>query len=138
MFEGQIDVDALEKCLNMLEGYLFVHNFSNRERITFALLKVAPHVKNWWEKFGEGNYREDFEMFEVEPTYHFFMDVIKEQYNPVENYDDWYMRWTKLRKERDQTMYEFKNTFHTLCTIGPFIFWNSLIFGENHHILTKI
>jgi hypothetical protein len=34
--------DALEKWLNMLEGYFSVHNFSDRENITFALLKVVP------------------------------------------------------------------------------------------------
>jgi hypothetical protein len=49
IFEGQIDVDSLEKWLNMLEGYFFVHNFSEREKITFALLKVIPHVKYLWE-----------------------------------------------------------------------------------------
>jgi hypothetical protein len=27
IFEGQIDVDAIEKWLNLLEGYLFVQNF---------------------------------------------------------------------------------------------------------------
>jgi hypothetical protein len=46
IFEGQIDVDALEKWLNLLEGYFFVHNFSNREKITFALLKAILHVKD--------------------------------------------------------------------------------------------
>jgi hypothetical protein len=28
IFEGQIDVDALDKWLNLLEGYFLVHNFS--------------------------------------------------------------------------------------------------------------
>jgi hypothetical protein len=36
IFEGQIDADALEKWLNFLEGYFFVHKFSNREKITFV------------------------------------------------------------------------------------------------------
>jgi hypothetical protein len=49
IFEGQIDVDALDKWLNLLEGYFYVHNFSNKEKITFALLKSLPHIKNWWE-----------------------------------------------------------------------------------------
>jgi hypothetical protein len=30
IFEGQIDADALDKWLNMLEGYFSVHNFSDR------------------------------------------------------------------------------------------------------------
>jgi hypothetical protein len=46
IFEGQIDTDVVDKWLNLLEGYFSVHNFSNREKITFALLKVIPHVKD--------------------------------------------------------------------------------------------
>jgi len=42
IFEGQIDVDALENWLNLLEGYLSINSFSNREKITFVLLKVFP------------------------------------------------------------------------------------------------
>jgi hypothetical protein len=53
IFEGHIDVDALEKWLNLLKGYLSVHNFSDREKITFALLKDLPHVKHWWETYWE-------------------------------------------------------------------------------------
>jgi hypothetical protein len=45
VFEGQIDEDGLDKWLNILEGYFSVHNFSNREKITFVLLKVVLHVK---------------------------------------------------------------------------------------------
>jgi hypothetical protein len=29
IFEGQIDADSIDKWLNLLEGYFFVHNFSN-------------------------------------------------------------------------------------------------------------
>jgi hypothetical protein len=46
IFEGQIDVDALEKWLNLLEGYFSIHNFSDKEKITFTLLKALPHVKH--------------------------------------------------------------------------------------------
>jgi hypothetical protein len=49
VFEGQRDVDALEKWLNLLEGYFSVHNCFDRENITFALLNALPHVKYWWE-----------------------------------------------------------------------------------------
>jgi hypothetical protein len=52
IFEGHIDADVVEKWLNLLEGYFSVHNFSNREKITFTLLK-CPHVKDWWETFYE-------------------------------------------------------------------------------------
>jgi hypothetical protein len=46
IFEGYIYVDALEKWINLLEGYFSDHNFSEREKITFALLKDLPHVKH--------------------------------------------------------------------------------------------
>jgi hypothetical protein len=32
IFEGQIDANALEKWLNLLEGYFFVHNFFDSEK----------------------------------------------------------------------------------------------------------
>jgi hypothetical protein len=52
VFEGQIDAECpIDKWLNLLEGYFFVHNFSDRENITFTLLKSLPHVKNWWETY---------------------------------------------------------------------------------------
>ena len=51
VFEGKIDAKALDKWLNLLEGYLSVHNFFNREKITFTLLKSLAHVKNWWETY---------------------------------------------------------------------------------------
>jgi hypothetical protein len=51
VFEGQIDADALDKWLNLLEGYFSIHNFSDKEKITFALLKALPHVKHWWETY---------------------------------------------------------------------------------------
>jgi hypothetical protein len=53
IFEGQIDTDVVDKWLNLLEGYFSIHNFSNREKITFALLEVVPHVKDWWETLCE-------------------------------------------------------------------------------------
>jgi hypothetical protein len=46
LFEGLIDVDVVDKWLNLLEGYFSVHNFFDREKITFALLKVVHHVKD--------------------------------------------------------------------------------------------
>jgi hypothetical protein len=53
IFEGQIDIDAVNKWLNLLERYFSVHNFLNKEKITFVLLKVVSHVKDWWENFYE-------------------------------------------------------------------------------------
>jgi hypothetical protein len=71
-------VDALEKWLNLLEGYFFVHNFFDREKITFALLRALPHVKHWWETYCEQSSREEFGIYGAQPTCGFFVDAIKE------------------------------------------------------------
>jgi hypothetical protein len=116
VFEGQIDVDALDKWLNMLEGYFSIHNFFDSEKITFALLKALPLVKHWWKTYWEQISTEDSGIYGAEPTWEFFVDVVKEQYYLIGNYEDQYMRWTTLRQERGQAVLEFTNTFHTLCT----------------------
>ena len=53
LFEGQIDVDALEKWLNLLEGYYSVQKISHSGKITSVLLKSLPHVRAWWEGYWE-------------------------------------------------------------------------------------
>jgi hypothetical protein len=116
VFEGQIDVEALEKWLTLLEGYFSVHNFSDKEKITFALLKALPHVKHWWETYWEQSSTEESGIYGVDPTWDFFVDAVKEQYYPIGNYEDLYMRWTIVRQERGQEVSEFTNTFHTLRT----------------------
>jgi hypothetical protein len=102
--------------LNLLEGYFFVHNFSNREKITFALLKVVPHVKDWWETFCEKKETEEPSLFTVVTTWESFRDDIKEKYYPIISYDDLYTKWITLRQERDQAVPDFTNIFHTLHT----------------------
>jgi hypothetical protein len=97
VFEGQIDADALEKSLNLLEGYFSIHNFSDREKITFTLLKDLPHVKHWWENYWEKISMEESGIYGAEPTWYYFVDAVKEQYYPVDNYEDRYMRWMTLR-----------------------------------------
>jgi hypothetical protein len=116
VFEGQIDAEALEKWLTLLEGYFSVHNFSDKEKITFSLLKALPHVKHWWETYWEQSSTEESGIYGADPTWYFFVDAVKEQYYPVGNYEDQYMRWTTLRQERGQAVSEFTNTFHTLHT----------------------
>jgi hypothetical protein len=116
VFEGQIYADALEKWLNLLEGYFYVHNFSDRKKITFTLLKALPHVKHWWETYWEKSSTEESGIYGAKPTWEFFVDAVKEQYYPVDNYEDQYMRWTTLWQEKGQTVSEFTNTFHTLRT----------------------
>jgi hypothetical protein len=109
-------VYALNKWLNLLEGYFSVHNFSDKENITFTLLKYLPHVKHWWDTYWEKISTEESGIYGVEPTWDFFVDAVKEQYYSVGKYEDQYMRWTTLRQERSQEVLEFTNTFHTLCT----------------------
>jgi hypothetical protein len=53
LFEGNIDIDALEKLLGFLEGYLSFQKFSNSEKIIFVLLKVLSHVKFLWDTYCE-------------------------------------------------------------------------------------
>jgi hypothetical protein len=62
------------------------------EKITFALLKALPDVKHWWETYWEQSYTEEYGTYGVEPTWEFFVDAVKEQYYPVDNYEDQYMR----------------------------------------------
>ena len=49
IFDGQIDVDVVDRWLNLLEGYFSVHDFFDCEKIIFSRLKATPHVKDWWE-----------------------------------------------------------------------------------------
>jgi hypothetical protein len=104
----------LEKWVNLLQGYFSVYNFSNRENITFSLLKVVPHVKGWWETYCDQTSTGESEMFGTEPTCASFVDALKGKYYPVGNYEDQYTRWTSLQQERDQAVSEFTNIFHTL------------------------
>lgn len=41
--------------------------FSNWENITLALLKVAPHVKGWWETYCEKNDEKESSIFQLHP-----------------------------------------------------------------------
>ena len=55
IFEGQIYAEVVDIWLNLLEGYFLVHDFSDLEKIIFALLKATPHVMDWWETYCERN-----------------------------------------------------------------------------------
>jgi hypothetical protein len=88
VFEGQIDAS--------------VHNFFDKVKITFTLLKSLPHVKHWWETYWEKISTEESGKYGVDPTWDFFVDAVKEQYYPVANYEDQYMRWTTLQQEIGQ------------------------------------
>ena len=101
----------------MLEVYFSVQNFSNAEKIVFALLKAVPHVRDWWDTYCEQNPIDEKDILGGgEPTWASFVEALKEQYYPVGNYDDQYTSWTILRQERDQMVPEYTNKFHTLRT----------------------
>jgi hypothetical protein len=99
LFEGLIDANVVDKWMNLLEGYFSVHNFFDRENITFALLKVIPHVKDWWDTYSKQRATKESTIFAVTPTWDFIRDVIKEQYYHVGRYKDQYTRWTMLHQE---------------------------------------
>ena len=61
----------------MLEGYFSVYSFSDRENITFALLKVVPHVKDWWETYCEKASIEESKMFGTDPLGHLFWTLLR-------------------------------------------------------------
>jgi hypothetical protein len=114
LFEGQIDADALEKWLNLLEGYYSIQKISDSEKITFALLKSLPHLRAWWEGYWERYTMDESTLFGREPTWVAFVDALKQEFYPIRNYDDQYMRWTTLRQKISQTVSEYTNIFHTL------------------------
>ena len=93
-----------------------VHDFSDREKIIFALLKATPHVKDWWETYCGKKDETEPSLFLVVPTWNSFQDAIKEQYYPVGSYEDKYIQWTMLQQQRDQDVHEMMNLFHTLRT----------------------
>ena len=64
-------MDSLEKWLSLLEGYFSIHNFFDRENITFSLLKDLPHVKHWWETYSEKISTEESGIYGAEPTWDF-------------------------------------------------------------------
>jgi hypothetical protein len=68
VFEGHIDAEALEKLLNLLEGYFSVHNFSDKEKINFTLLKGLPHLKHCWETYLEESSIKESRIYGAEPT----------------------------------------------------------------------
>jgi hypothetical protein len=78
LFEGHIDADALEKWLNLLEGYYSIQKISNNEKITFSLLKSLPHVISWWEGYWESYTTNESTPFRREPHWEAFVDVLKE------------------------------------------------------------
>jgi len=90
--------------------------FSSREKIIFALLKAAPHIKDWWETYCKQKDDSTCSLFSAAPTWDSFQEAIKGKYYPVGSYEDQYIKWTMLRQGRDQDVPEFTNIFHSLRT----------------------
>ena len=87
---------------------------SPTEKIIFALLKAAPHVKDWWETYYEQEDEGEPSLFSATPTWNSFRDGIKEQYYPVGRYEEKYIQWTTQQQQRDQDVHELMNLFHKL------------------------
>jgi hypothetical protein len=80
----------------MLEGYYSIQKKIDSGKITFALLKFLPHVRAWWEGYWERYTANEYTPFKREPTWETFVDFLKEEFYPIRNYDDQYMRWMTL------------------------------------------
>ena len=72
IFECHIDENLVDKWSNLLDGYFSVHDFSNRENINFSLLKVTPHVKDWWETYCDQKDKVEPSLFSTPPTWNYF------------------------------------------------------------------
>jgi len=81
--------------------FFFIHDFSSHEKITFALLKASPYVKDWWETYWEKKDESPPSLFLATPTWDSFQDAIKEKYYPIRSYEDKYIKWTTLQQGRD-------------------------------------
>jgi hypothetical protein len=88
LFEGHIDVDALDKWLNLLDGYYSIQKIYDFENITFTLLESLPHVKYWWEFYYKRHDKDEYMEFRIEPTLEAFVYSLKEDFYPIRNYDD--------------------------------------------------
>jgi hypothetical protein len=89
-------------------------HFNQNCRLTFALLRALPHVRYWCDNYFEKYVVVESAIFWPRPTCADFVDALKEKYHYVGNYYDQYMRWTTVHQERDQTVLEYTNIFHTL------------------------
>jgi hypothetical protein len=100
----------------LLQGYYSVQKKFDSEKINFALLKALPHVRAWWEDYWDRYTGDESTLFWREPTWEAFVDALKDEFYPIRNYHDQYMRWKTLRQKKDQMVPEYTNIFHTLCS----------------------
>ena len=62
----------MDEWMNLLEGYFLYQKFFDRENVTFALLKVVPHVKDWWDTYSDQRDIKESGIFVVSPTWDSF------------------------------------------------------------------
>lgn len=84
IFKGQIDANALEKWVNLLEGYFSVYNFSDRENITFVLLKTVPHVKDYGILIVSKHPRRNLKCLESNPPRYLMLMLLRGNISPSE------------------------------------------------------
>jgi hypothetical protein len=80
--------------------------------VYFTALKYKLKNNTYYEQ----NSVEEYATFVVAPTWDSLWDAIKGKYYPVGSYEDQYTTCTTLHQERDQTVPDFTNIFHTLRT----------------------
>ena len=99
-----------------MERYFYVNDFSDIEKITFALLKAENHVKLAWEahittkEIHEAQDGHEFSMlFDGKPTWKEFVEHIKQEYYPEDSYEQKYIQWQLLRQKKDQSVLDRKS-----------------------------
>jgi hypothetical protein len=114
IFEGHIDADVVDKWLNLLEGYFFVHNFSNREKLLLHSSKLFPMSKIGGKLSMTKRKQRNPHYLQSQPPGNPLGMLLRN--NTFGSYDDLYTKWTTLWQERDQVVPDFTNIFHTLHT----------------------
>ena len=58
----------IDRWINILQVYFSIHNFFDRENITFVFHRVTLHFKDWLEKHCEKKATKESIIFVVIPT----------------------------------------------------------------------
>ena len=90
--------------------------FSTGKRLLFLYSNPPPMLRTGGKPTVRERMRRNPLYSQPYPLGIIFWDAIKGQYYPVGSYEDKYIQWTTLRKQRDQDVHELTNLFHTLCT----------------------
>ena len=96
IFEGQIDLDVVDRWLNLLEGYFSFHDFSDRENIIFSLLKATPMSKTSGKPTVSKRTRGTPLCSQPHPLG--IHSKMASRYYPMGSYEYKYIQWTTMRE----------------------------------------